>query len=153
MRVTQGTFSYLPDLTDEEIDAQIRYCMGHGWAMAVEYTDDPHPRNVYWDMWGLPQFDVDDPEVVMAELGRCREAYPQQYVRLTAFDSTLGRQTTALSFLVNRPSDEGGLRLGRQEGPGRTVAYTISAYATDRPPGRRYGNGNGTGNGGGRHDG
>ncbi len=25
MRITQGTFSYLPDLTDEQIEAQLRY--------------------------------------------------------------------------------------------------------------------------------
>ena len=30
----------------------------HGWAMSIEYTDDPHPRNSYWEMWGLPVFDT-----------------------------------------------------------------------------------------------
>ena len=45
MRITQGTFSFLPDLTDEEIEAQIAYALGNGWAIMVEYTDDPHPRN------------------------------------------------------------------------------------------------------------
>ena len=25
---------------------------------SVEFTDDPHPRNVYWEMWGLPMFDL-----------------------------------------------------------------------------------------------
>ena len=58
MRITQGTFSYLPDLTDEEIAAQIQYAIGQGWAVAVEFTDDPHPRNVLWEMWGLPMFDI-----------------------------------------------------------------------------------------------
>ena len=24
----------------------------HGWALSVEYTDDPHPRNTYWEMCG-----------------------------------------------------------------------------------------------------
>ena len=43
MRVTQGTFSFLPDLTDEEIEAQIKYSLRNGWAISVEYTDDPHP--------------------------------------------------------------------------------------------------------------
>ena len=32
MRITQGTFSYLPDLTDDEIAAQIGYAQAHGWA-------------------------------------------------------------------------------------------------------------------------
>ena len=47
MRVTQGTFSFLPDLTDAEIAAQVEYALKQGWALAVEHTDEPHPRNVY----------------------------------------------------------------------------------------------------------
>jgi ribulose-bisphosphate carboxylase small chain len=143
MHLTQGTFSYLPELTDEEIAAQIGYAIGKGWALAVEFTDNPHPRNVYWEMWGLPIFDADDPGVVVAEVKRCREALPNQYIRLTANDARLGRQTTALSFIVNRPPEEPGFRLARQEGPGRTLGYTIHSYAADRPQGRRYGNGTG----------
>jgi ribulose-bisphosphate carboxylase small chain len=139
MRVTQGTFSYLPDFSDEEITAQVRYAMEQNWALAVEFTDDAHPRNVYWEMWGQPIFDTDDPVAVVAEVKRCREAFPDQYVRLSAYDARLGRQTTALSFLVNRPAEEPGFRLARQEGPGRTVGYTLHPYATDRPRGRRYG--------------
>jgi ribulose-bisphosphate carboxylase small chain len=143
MRLTQGTFSYLDELTDDEIAAQVRYAIGQGWALAVEFTDDPHPRNVYWEMWGLPIFDAEDPAVVVAELNRCREAFPDQYVRLSAYDASLGRQTTALSFIVNRPLEEPGFRLMRQEGPGRTLGYTVHSYATDRPQGRRYTNGAG----------
>ncbi len=45
MRITQGTFSFLPDLTDAEIRPQIDYALRQGWALSVEYTDDPHPRN------------------------------------------------------------------------------------------------------------
>ena len=66
MRVTQGTFSYLPDFSDEEIAAQVRYAMDQDWALAVEFTDDAHPRNVYWEMWGQPVFDEDDPAAVVA---------------------------------------------------------------------------------------
>ena len=49
MRVTQGTFSFLPDLTDAQIAAQVQYCLDNGWAVNIEFTDDPHPRNTYWD--------------------------------------------------------------------------------------------------------
>jgi ribulose-bisphosphate carboxylase small chain len=143
MRLTQGTFSYLPDLTDTEIAAQAAYAIGNRWALAVEFTDDPHPRNVYWEMWGQPIFDADGPGVVVSEVNRCREAFPNQYIRLSAYDAGLGRQTTALSFIVNRPPEEPGFRLARQEGPGRTLGYTVQAYATDRPHGRRYENGTG----------
>ena len=60
MRLTQGTFSFLPDLSDAQIRAQIEYCLGRGWAVSVEYTDDPHPRNAYWEMYGMPMFDLKD---------------------------------------------------------------------------------------------
>jgi ribulose-bisphosphate carboxylase small chain len=143
MRITQGTFSFLPDFTDEQIAAQIRYALDRGWAMSVEYTDDPHPRNSYWEMWGLPLFDlgVDDADVVLREVRACREANPDQYVKLIAYDSSRGRQTTALSFIVGRPADEPGFRLDRIDSHDRVIRYGLHAYAVDEPAGRRYVNG------------
>jgi ribulose-bisphosphate carboxylase small chain len=140
MRLTQGAFSFLPDFTDAEIEAQIRYSLEHGWAMSVEYTDDPHPRNSYWEMWGLPQFDLgqDDVVVVMREVRACREAHPDHYIKVIAYDATRGRQTTALSFIVGRPAHEPGFRLERAESHDRVVRYAVHSYATEQPPGRRY---------------
>jgi ribulose-bisphosphate carboxylase small chain len=138
MRITQGTFSYLPELTDEEITGQLDYALGHGWAVSVEFTDDPHPRNNYWDMWGLPLFDLPDAAGVLHEINACRQAYPDLYIRVCAYDSRQGRQTVALSFLVNRPAQEPGFRLGRQEAADRRLRYTIHTYALDRPAGARY---------------
>ena len=60
MKLRQGTFSFLPDLTDAQIHTQVQYCIDNGWAVSVEYTDDPHPRNTYWEMWGHPMFDNPD---------------------------------------------------------------------------------------------
>src|SRR5260370_29984374 len=111
MRITQGAFSYLPDLTDEEITRQLDYALGLGWALSVEFTDDPHPRNNYWDMWGLPMFGLADPAGALRELNECRQAYPDRYIRVWAHDSPQGRQTGALSLLVNRPAPEPGLPL------------------------------------------
>jgi|ERR1022692_3092273 ribulose-bisphosphate carboxylase small chain len=139
MRIMQGTFSSLPDFTDAEILAQIQYAVDRGWAVAVEFTDDPHPRNVLWEMWGLPMFEIADAAAAMHELTACRQACAGQYVRVTAYDSSLGRQTTALSFIVSRPSAEPGFRLDRQETSDRRVSYSLHAYATDLPSGERYG--------------
>jgi ribulose-bisphosphate carboxylase small chain len=138
VRITQGTFSYLPDLTDDEITKQIGYCLDNGWPLSIEFTDDPHPRNVYWEMWGLPMFDLKDPAGVLMEVNACRAARPGVYIRLNAYDARLGRQTTALSFLVQRPAEEPGFRLERQESAGRQIRYSTHAYATDRPSGDRY---------------
>ncbi|MFD0856583.1 ribulose bisphosphate carboxylase small subunit [Actinomadura adrarensis] len=138
MRITQGTFSYLPDLTDEEITAQVAYALGKGWPCSIEFTDDPHPRNSYWEMWGLPMFDLTDPAGVLYELNECRRAYPDHYVRLNAYDASYGRQTTALSFIVQRPSEEPGFRLDREETSDRRVRVRIHPYALERPQGDRY---------------
>jgi ribulose-bisphosphate carboxylase small chain len=140
MRITQGAFSFLPDLTDEQIAAQVRYALANGWAVSLEHTDDPHPRNPYWEMWGQPLFDlaVEDADVVMGEVRACREAFPAQYVKVAAYDARLGRQTTALSFIVNRPADEPGFRLDRGDAHDRVMRYGVHAYATEQPVGRRY---------------
>jgi ribulose-bisphosphate carboxylase small chain len=79
-----------------------------------------------------------DVEAIIAEVNRCRQTFPDQYIRVTAYDASLGRQTTALSFIVNRPKDEPGFRLSRTEGAGRRLAYTMESYAAAAPHGRRY---------------
>jgi ribulose-bisphosphate carboxylase small chain len=136
--LTQGTFSYLPPLTDEEISAQIEYCLDNDWPINIEFTDDPHPRNTYWEMWGLPMFDVRDPAAILREIGDCRRACPNHYIRVSAYDRTTGRQTIALSFIVNRPPRDPGFRLERQEAHDRVVRYSVRSYATDRPKGERF---------------
>ncbi|MBQ0945546.1 ribulose bisphosphate carboxylase small subunit [Ideonella sp. 4Y16] len=163
-RVTQGQFSFLPDLSDAEITQQIDYGLRKGYAWSVEYTDDPHPRNTYWEMFGMPMFDLQNLEppgvgrptpppegdrrpwdgpaagaaAVMMELKACRETFPQHYIRLMAFDSTRGIESIAMSFIVNRPSTEPGFGLVRQEADGRSIRYTVHSYATDRPEAERY---------------
>ena len=138
MRVTQGTFSFLPDLTEDQIAAQIEYCLRNGWAVSVEYTDDPHPRNTYWEMWGMPMFDLRDAAGVMVEVNACRKAFPDQYIKINAFDSSHGWEALRLSFIVNRPKHEPGFGLVREEAAGRRIRYTTRAYATERPEGERY---------------
>lgn len=141
MRITQGTFSFLPDMTDEQIETQMRYALRNGWAVMVEYTDDPHPRNSLWEMWGMPRFDLDEDEVgvAMDDMRVARSAHPDKYIKVVCYDRSLGRQTTTLSFIVGRPPVEPGFRLDRQEHSDRQIRYTIHSYATEAPAGQRYG--------------
>jgi len=124
MKLTQGCFSFLPDLTDDQIIKQIQYAIRNSWAISIEYTDDPHPRNSYWEMWGLPLFDIKDPAAIMFELNMAREAMPNYYVKLVAFDNTRGVESSVMSYIVQRPSYEPGFRLVRQEVAGRKLVYT-----------------------------
>jgi ribulose-bisphosphate carboxylase small chain len=104
----------------------------------VEYTDDPHPRNTYWEMFGMPMFDLHDAAGVLLELNNCRKTFPSAYIRLMAFDSTRGVESIAMSFIVNRPANEPGFGVVRQEVNGRSMRYTVHSYATDKPEGQRY---------------
>jgi len=147
MRITQGTFSYQPDLTDEEIEAQLRFALRNEWSVMVEYTDDPHPRNFLWEMWRQPNFDLDEDEAgeAMKDVHECRKAYPNHYIKIVCYDSGLGKQTSKLAFLVNRPAEEPGFRLRRTEVRDRVIDYTLDSYATNDAVGRRYGNEGGLG--------
>jgi ribulose-bisphosphate carboxylase small chain len=137
-RVTQGQFSFLPDLSDAEIAMQVNYGLKLGYAWSVEYTDDPHPRNTYWEMFGHPMFDLKDAAGVVMELNNCRKTFPQHYIRLMAFNSERGVESIVMSFIVNRPAKEPGFGLARQEAAGRNMRYTVHSYATDKPESERY---------------
>ncbi|HEX7966910.1 MAG TPA: ribulose bisphosphate carboxylase small subunit [Stellaceae bacterium] len=139
MHLTQGQFSYLPDLTDAEIKKQIEYALKQDWAIGIEFTDDPHPHNTYWSMWGTPMFDLKDPAGIMMEVKACRAAQGDKYIKILAFDSHKGFETQRMSFIVNRPKHEPGFELVRSEGAGRKVGYALRSYATAKPAGARQG--------------
>jgi ribulose-bisphosphate carboxylase small chain len=95
------TFSYLPELSDEEIAAQIRSVLARRLVVAIEHTEQPDPYDHYWTLWKLPLFGVREPDAVLEELAACRAAYPDRYVRVNGYDA--GRQGQVVSFVVHRP--------------------------------------------------
>jgi ribulose-bisphosphate carboxylase small chain len=97
------TFSYLPEFTDQEVETQIRAILDRGLVVALEYTDEPDPREHYWTLWKLPLFGISDPAVVLADLERCRVANPHSYIRLNGYDPV--RQGQVMSFVVHRPTE------------------------------------------------
>jgi len=138
-RITQGCFSLLPDLTDAQIKKQVEYSIKAGYAVSVEYTDDPHPRNAYWDMWGLPLFDIPDAAAILYEIAEARKAHPGVYIKVNGFNNARGVESTAISFIIQRPAFEPGFYLVRQEGKGRNISYTLQSYAVQSAgEGSRY---------------
>jgi ribulose-bisphosphate carboxylase small chain len=138
-RITQGSFSLLPDLTDEQIKKQIEYAIKKGFAIGIEYTDDPHPRNCYWEMWGLPLFEVSDAATILYEINEARKQYSNQYIKVNAFDNSRGVESTGMSFIVNRPTFEPGFYLVRNELEGRRIGYTLQSYSVQSAcEGSRY---------------
>lgn len=138
-RISQGCFSLLPDLTNEQIVKQVEYCIKAGYAVSIEWTDDPHPRNCYWEMWGLPLFDIPDAATIMYELEECRKEHGGVYIKLTGFNNARGVESASISFIVDRPTFEPGFYLVRQEGSGRQIHYTLQSYAVQAAgEGSRY---------------
>ena len=83
-------------------------------------------------------FDLKDPAGILMEINNCRKTFPNHYIRVTAFDSSRGVESPTMSYIVNRPENEPGFSLMRQESSSRNINYTIHSYATDKPEGERY---------------
>ena len=90
------TFSYLPELTDEQIRTQVGYIVSKGWNPAVEHTEPVNAFSHYWYMWKLPMFGETDVDVILAEIEACHKAHPDSHVRLLGFDNFAQSAGTAM---------------------------------------------------------
>jgi hypothetical protein len=48
------TFSYLPELSSDQLTQQIRSILGRHLVVGIEHTSAPDPYDHYWTMWKLP---------------------------------------------------------------------------------------------------
>jgi ribulose bisphosphate carboxylase small subunit len=64
--------------------------------------------------------------VVLREVRAAREAFPEAYIKVIAYDATRGRQTSALSFIVNRPTVEHGFKIERTDDRDRVQRYQLT---------------------------
>jgi ribulose-bisphosphate carboxylase small chain len=71
-------------------------------------------------------------------VNECRKQFGDHYIRVIAFDDTHGWESMKISFIVNRPKEEPGFHVSREEVKGRSMRYSIKSYATDKPEGKRY---------------
>ncbi len=150
MRITQGTFSFLPDLTDE----RDRGAAALRPAQRLGDHGRAHRRPASAQ---LALGDV-GPAAVRAGRGRGRDRPARGARRPRGLPARVrqGRRLRPLAgppddrpgFIVGRPAFEPGFRLERQEKADRQIRYTLHPYATDVPAGMRYrATGTATGNG------
>ncbi|MBL1431841.1 MAG: ribulose bisphosphate carboxylase small subunit [Gammaproteobacteria bacterium] len=97
---TLETFGFLPQFTQEEVQAQIAYMLKEGLTPSIEHEDPAQASNHYWPMWKLPFFGEQDLASVVAELDACRSAYPDHHVRLIGYDSYT--QSQGVCFVAYR---------------------------------------------------
>ena len=98
-----SSFIETPTCSDEQLREQIQYCSKMGWAVVIEHTKDPAPDNHFWERWGLPMLDPDDPDLVLFEIDACRQAFPHHHIRVNACESAKGRALVRHTQLVHAP--------------------------------------------------
>jgi ribulose-bisphosphate carboxylase small chain len=99
------TFSYLPPLTDAQIEKQIQYILNMGYFPAIEFNENSNPEVYYWTMWKLPLFNAKSTREVLDEVQACRSEYSDYYIRVVGFDNV--KQCQVLSFIVHKPGASG----------------------------------------------
>jgi ribulose-bisphosphate carboxylase small chain len=105
------TLSYLPPLTDEQIQKQVDYLLRNGWVACIEFDKSAalgqylqipgYYDGRYWSMWKLPLFGATDASQVLNEVLECKKSYPEAFVRVIGFDPV--RQVQIVSFIVKKP--------------------------------------------------
>jgi ribulose-bisphosphate carboxylase small chain len=95
-----GTFSYLPQMSAQDVRKQVEYLLAQGWAPALEHTEPQHTGGSYWYMWKLPMFGETSADKVLAEAEACRKANPGNHVRLVGYDKL--RQTQGAALVIFR---------------------------------------------------
>ncbi len=95
-----GTFSYLTEMDAERLRAQVAYIVSKGWNPAVEHTEPENAASYYWYMWKLPMFGETDVDTILAEVAACREAHPNNHIRLVGYDNS--KQSQGTSMVVHR---------------------------------------------------
>jgi ribulose-bisphosphate carboxylase small chain len=90
------TFSYLPQLEQDQIRRQVEYIVKKGWNPAIEHTEPENAFGHYWYMWKLPMFGETDVNRILAEAEACHKAHPTHHVRLIGYNNLKQSQGTAM---------------------------------------------------------
>lgn len=106
MALNTGQFARSVRHSDEQIKDQLGDCQRRGWALIIEHTADPDPENLYWERWGVPIHDPDDPQSAMFEIISCRNAFPRHYIRVNACEAGRGQAVIRHSLLVHTPQTQ-----------------------------------------------
>ncbi len=96
------TMSYLPPLSDAQIERQIAYYLDQGFIPAIEFDETADPTTYYWTLWKLPLFGATSTREVLQEVNNCRNEYRNCFIRVVAFDNI--KQCQVASFIVNKPA-------------------------------------------------
>jgi ribulose-bisphosphate carboxylase small chain len=107
MSVDVKQFARTVRWSEEQIRRRLQHCQRQGWAVVIEHTADASAGNRYWDRWGVPLHDPEDPGPALQEINACRTAFPAHYIRVIACEAGRGQATIRHSLLVHSPEGQG----------------------------------------------
>ena len=90
-------------LSEEHIQQRLWDAQRRGWALVIEHARDADPHTNYWDLWGTPICDPEDPATVLFEIDACRASFPSHYIRVNACERDRGQARIRDSLLVHSP--------------------------------------------------
>ncbi len=93
-------FSYLPEMSDEHIELQIKYIINKGWVPAIEHTEPNNVDGHYWYLWKLPMFGESKVDNVLAEAKTCHRIHPTDHIRLVGYDNK--KQSVGTTMVIYR---------------------------------------------------
>lgn len=96
------TLSYLPPLSDDQINRQLEYILDNGFIPAIEFNETSDPTESYWTLWKLPLFKATNTNDILRELQECRSDHRNCFIRVVGFDNI--KQCQILSFIVHKPN-------------------------------------------------
>src|SRR3569832_2178323 len=79
------TFSYLPEMTKEQIRKQVEYIVCKGWNPAVEHVEPENAFDHYWYKWKQQKFGETNVDTILAEAEACHKALPKNHVRFGGY--------------------------------------------------------------------
>ena len=83
-------------------------------------------------------FDLNEPDGVLTEINECRATFPHHYVRVLAYDASLGRQTDGDVLPGAEPGLGARPPADPHRGPGPHAALRAHAVRDATSPGERY---------------
>jgi len=95
------TYSFLPPLTPQQIDAHIDQILERHLVPLIEYNDTVNHTHNFWHMWHLPKGAAPTKLLIKKMLGQCAANNPAAYVRLSGYNRQ--KRTNSISFIVHAP--------------------------------------------------
>ena len=138
MRITQGTFSYLPDLTDEEITSQLDYALEQWLGRVGGVHRRPAPAEQLLGHVGAADVRPGGPRGGAARAQRVPRGLPGSVYKVSAYErGRAGKRSRCRSWSTGPPRSRASGLTGRRRPTGASVTPSIRTRWTARPePGR-----------------